>query len=372
MSAPAPDRVALLTAPGAAGVAVLEVRGSAALARLRALAGAALPGAGAARLARLVVDRGGGAEELLDEALLVARPDGAVEAHLHGSPAVVAAVRGALAAPETDGARGTRRTLEARMRAFAAAAPTVLGARLALAQIELGRGGDGSVGPLRARLLQVVRLSDGAAERAHALLSDAESHERLYRSSRVALTGPVNAGKSTLLNLLAGTELALVSDVPGTTRDTVVGRADVGGWPVVLVDTAGERSADTSGAVERAGQALAREVAGRADLELRIEPARVGEPAAAGPPVLRTRAAEALGGSPDAWPEDAIAAVEFPEHAARRVGEALRRGLGLVDLEPLARWLDGGPAPPPASGPGRSEPPPVLDPDTRAALVSIG
>ncbi|MEL6714981.1 MAG: tRNA uridine-5-carboxymethylaminomethyl(34) synthesis GTPase MnmE, partial [Planctomycetota bacterium] len=74
MSAPAPDRVALLTAPGAAGVAVLEVRGSAALARLRALAGAALPGAGAARLARLVVDRGGGAEELLDEALLVARP----------------------------------------------------------------------------------------------------------------------------------------------------------------------------------------------------------------------------------------------------------------------------------------------------------
>ncbi|MEL6716403.1 MAG: GTPase, partial [Planctomycetota bacterium] len=269
------------------------------------------------------------------------------------------------------------------MRAFAAAAPTVLGARLALAQIEPRSGTSTDAGPLRARLVEVVRAPAGAANRARALLADAEPHERLYRSARVALTGPVNAGKSTLLNLLAGTELALVSDVPGTTRDTVVGRADLGGWPVVLVDTAGERDADASGAVERAGQSLAREVAGRADLELRLFPAERGGRATLRGPALRTRAAEALGGRPDGWPADAIAAVEFPEHAVRRVGEVLRRALGLEDLSGLARWLDArpdgspGPGASPAGG-GRSEggfggaPPPVLDPDTRAALVSIG
>jgi tRNA modification GTPase len=82
----------------------------------------------------------------------------------------------------------------------------------------------------------------------------------------IVLLGPVNAGKSTLLNAIAGREVAIVSDEAGTTRDLIEVAIDVGGYRVTLVDSAGLREAE--GKVEREGIRRARDRAGRADLVL--------------------------------------------------------------------------------------------------------
>jgi tRNA modification GTPase len=94
--------------------------------------------------------------------------------------------------------------------------------------------------------------------------------ERLADGLRVAIAGRPNAGKSTLLNALVGRDVAIVSDEPGTTRDLLEVRLDLGGWPVTLVDTAGLREA--SGSIEREGVRRARATIAGADLVLWLTP----------------------------------------------------------------------------------------------------
>ncbi|MGV3614305.1 MAG: tRNA uridine-5-carboxymethylaminomethyl(34) synthesis GTPase MnmE [Fimbriimonas sp.] len=76
------------------------------------------------------------------------------------------------------------------------------------------------------------------------LLGTAHVGRILRQGLRIAIVGPPNAGKSSLLNALLGTERAIVTPVPGTTRDYVEEAADFGGLPVVLIDTAGLRETD--------------------------------------------------------------------------------------------------------------------------------
>ena len=90
--------------------------------------------------------------------------------------------------------------------------------------------------------------------------------------ARVALVGPVNAGKSSLFNALLGRERALVHESPGTTRDVVEASAVVHGVRVTLLDTAGERETDDP--VEAAGLALAAELVSEADLLVLVLRAR--------------------------------------------------------------------------------------------------
>lgn len=90
--------------------------------------------------------------------------------------------------------------------------------------------------------------------------------ERIRDGFEVAIVGPPNAGKSTLLNALAGREAAITSEVAGTTRDVIEVRMDLGGLPVTILDTAGLR--ETSDAVEGIGIKRAVERANAADLRV--------------------------------------------------------------------------------------------------------
>ena len=114
------------------------------------------------------------------------------------------------------------------------------------------------------------RLALSNAERLRAELL--QEHESGLRSSRlrngltVVLAGPVNAGKSTLFNLLVGSERAIVSSVPGTTRDLLHADLDIGGVPIHLIDSAGLR--ERVDEVEQIGIERARQSIVNADLVL--------------------------------------------------------------------------------------------------------
>ncbi len=108
-----------------------------------------------------------------------------------------------------------------------------------------------------------------------ASLADGGRGERLRDGLVVAIAGPPNAGKSTLLNRLARREAAIVSPYPGTTRDVIEVHFDLGGYPVTLLDTAGVRASDDPVEQEGIRRAMARATA--ADLVLWINDSQVGQ-----------------------------------------------------------------------------------------------
>jgi tRNA modification GTPase len=111
-------------------------------------------------------------------------------------------------------------------------------------------------------------LIRGVLDRIQALRQTYERGRLLRDGIEIAITGRPNAGKSSLLNALLGTERAIVTPVPGTTRDVIEEAADFDGVPVVLRDTAGLREARDE--VERIGIERAREVAQKADVVLHV------------------------------------------------------------------------------------------------------
>jgi len=126
------------------------------------------------------------------------------------------------------------------------------------------------------------------AREIRAVLDDQHRGERIREGAEIVVLGPPNSGKSSLINALARREVAIVTPEPGTTRDLVEVRLDLGGYPVTLVDTAGLR--ETGGLVEQEGIRRARARAAEADLVLWLTD--ISGPATAGPgpvdgPVLR-------------------------------------------------------------------------------------
>mmetsp|Transcript_19887 Transcript_19887/g.32613 ORF Transcript_19887/g.32613 Transcript_19887/m.32613 type:complete len:310 (+) Transcript_19887:728-1657(+) len=101
-------------------------------------------------------------------------------------------------------------------------------------------------------------------------LNDSRRGERLRDGLTVAIVGPPNAGKSSFLNLLAQRPAAIVSSIPGTTRDVIEIALNLGGYPVTLADTAGIRATDD--AVELEGVRRARERFSQSDIKLLILP----------------------------------------------------------------------------------------------------
>lgn len=303
MTAPA-TIYALASAHGRAGVAVVRVSGP--LAR-KALQGIAedLPQPRLAALRRLH-DPATGAH--LDDALVLRfdapasfTGEDVVELHLHGGRAVVDGVLAALAG--IDGLRMaepgefTRRAFEnGKLDLTAAEAVADLIAAETEAQRlqaldQLGGGLAKLYGGFSDRLAKIVAhveadiefpdedLPDGVAAQMRdavlqlrvelaAHLDDARRGERLRDGLLVAIVGAPNAGKSSLLNALAGRDAAIVSDEAGTTRDIIEVALDLGGYPVVLADTAGLRETDNRIEAEGIRRATAR--AGDADLKLAL------------------------------------------------------------------------------------------------------
>ena len=294
---------ALATAPGKAGVAVLRLSGPQAGAALQALTGKPMP---APRRASLRALRDPQTGETVDRALALWFPapasftgEDVVELHIHGGRAVATALADALSRlsgcrPAEPGefsrrafANGRLDLTEAEAIADLVAAETAGQRRQALRQL------DGALGALyedwRARLLRALAhleadidfaaedlpngttaaarpaLADLAREIA-AHLDDDRRGERLREGVQIAIVGPPNAGKSSLLNLLARRDVAIVSETAGTTRDVIEVHLDLGGWPVTLADTAGIREAGDE--IEREGVRRAEQRARTADLRL--------------------------------------------------------------------------------------------------------
>ncbi|MBF9198240.1 tRNA uridine-5-carboxymethylaminomethyl(34) synthesis GTPase MnmE [Microvirga terrestris] len=115
----------------------------------------------------------------------------------------------------------------------------------------------------------ILRMIDGVEGEIGRALAN-RSGERLREGLTVVLAGPPNAGKSTLLNALAQRDVAIVSPIAGTTRDVIEVHCDLGGLPVVIVDTAGLR--ESTDLIEQEGVSRARARAQDADLVLWLVP----------------------------------------------------------------------------------------------------
>ena len=316
----------LITPPGPGGVAVLRLNDSMRKETLVRLGLSEVPRG----TARLVRPQSG--EEVLDEGLLVGCPDGSLELHVHGSPVLVQRLLDGAAGPDPV---ETGNSLEALAQERVPGAPCSSGARLLLDQGE---------GCLHKALEEILAgTADGLAQE---LLDHWRVQRYWLQPMRLVLVGQVNAGKSTLFNLMIGEEHALTSSEAGTTRDAVLGRGHLGPWPVDWIDTAGER-ANAPLAVERAGQEQARQAIGGADLILRLvpegDPDSTGSPCSAGDvpelliPSRGDQSAASLGhrsGDPDFFtPIDVLADPMMARETIRA------RVLGALDL-PL-KWRRG-------------------------------
>lgn len=294
------------TPPGRGGVSVFRLSGPEARKALESLAGPI----GMPRQAKLRALRDG--DDLIDRALVIWFEEGhsftgeeVAELHLHGAPVIGTRLEAALldlGLRRAEAGEFTRRAFingqvdlaEAEGLADLLAAETEAQRRLAM------RATEGEIGrisqDLRSKLVragalievsidfadeevpeevptEVFDLLDEVRARISELLDSYPAAERLRQGYEVAIVGPPNAGKSTLINRIAQREIALVSDIAGTTRDVIELRVDLRGLPVTFLDTAGLREASDKVEAMGVDRAIARATAA----DLRIHLSETGE-----------------------------------------------------------------------------------------------
>jgi tRNA modification GTPase len=294
---------ALASGSARAAIAVMRLSGAVAGLAVAALCGGSLPAPRHASLRRLRDPSGA----MLDHALVLWLPgpgtytgEDCAELHLHGGRAVIDGVADALTGaglrPAEPGEFTRRAFLNGRMDLVEAeavhdlvAAETEAQRRQALRQLEGALGElyqdwadrlrrivayqealidfpDEDLPPeVEQQLLATLRAVRGEIQ-TH--LNDAGRGEKLREGLFFAITGAPNVGKSTLINALAERDVAIVSHIPGTTRDALETRVVLGGVPVTLVDTAGLRETTDSVEAEGVRRALAR--ARDADLAMTV------------------------------------------------------------------------------------------------------
>ena len=296
---------ALSTGPGASGLAVIRVSGKNTAEVVKKLTGSKLP---SPRVATLKKFNKNGGKELIDEGVIIWFPgpnsytgEDLAEFHVHGSRAVIKAMHLAiskirncrLAEPGEFTKRafqnGRINLLKAESIADLISSETEIQRKQAL-KIMSGKSSD-KFNLWREKLLKILshveakidfpeedlpqnimneiqKKSNDVLNEIKKTLNDQRVGERIREGFKIAILGPPNSGKSSLLNYLSKRDVAIVSEIAGTTRDVIETHLNLDGYPVVVSDTAGIRSSKNE--IEKKGIKIALKRAEDADLKLVI------------------------------------------------------------------------------------------------------
>jgi len=300
---------ALSTGPGISGIAVIRVSGKNTAEVIKKLTGSKLP---LPRVATLKKFNKNGKKELIDEGVIIWFPgpnsytgEDLAEFHVHGSRAVIKAMHSTiskinncrLAEPGEFTKRafqnGRINLLKAESIADLISAETEIQRKQAL-KIMSGKSSD-KFNLWRDKLLKILshieakidfpdedlpkniigeiqKISNNVLTEIKKTLNDQKVGERIREGFKIAIIGPPNSGKSSLLNYLSKRDVAIVSEIAGTTRDVIETHLNLDGYPVVVSDTAGIRNSKNE--IEKKGIKIALNRAEDADLKLVIVSAK--------------------------------------------------------------------------------------------------
>ena len=300
---------ALSSGPGVSGVAIIRISGPDTLLVVEKLTGKEIP---KPRMASLRKINNINTSELIDEGLILWFPgpdsytgEDMAEIHVHGGKAVVLAVQNEiskikncrLAEPgeftKLAFQNGKINLLKAESIADLISAETEI-QRLQAVKLMKGKSSD-KFNELREKLLKILSFveakidfpeedlpdenlkkikqdSSEVINEIDKILDDQKVGEIIREGFKIAIVGPTNAGKSSLLNNLSNREVAIVSEIAGTTRDVVETHLNIDGYPVIISDTAGIR--DSKDEIEKKGIRLSLKKAENADLKLVVVDAK--------------------------------------------------------------------------------------------------
>ena len=296
---------ALSTGPGISGIAIIRVSGEDTKKIIKLLTNENLP---KARVATLKKINKINTSELIDEGIILWFPgpesytgEDMAEFHVHGSKAVIDALHSSISQIENCRLaepgeftklafqNGKINLLKAESIADLISAETEIQRQQAI-KIMNGKSSE-IFNDLREKLLKILsnveakidfpdedlpvdvlknikKISNEVILSIKKILNDQKVGERIREGFKIAIIGPTNAGKSSLLNHLSNRDVAIVSEIAGTTRDVIETHLNIDGYPVVVSDTAGIR--DSKNEIEKKGIKLALDKAENADIKLII------------------------------------------------------------------------------------------------------
>ena len=300
---------ALSTGPGTSGVAIIRISGDDASLVIKSLTSREIP---PPRLATLRKINYINSFELIDEGLIIWFPgpnsytgEDMAEIHVHGGKAVVLAIQNEIAKVKNCRLaepgeftklafqNGKINLLKAESIADLISAETEV-QRLQAVKIMKGNSSE-KFNELREKLLKLLSFveakidfpeedlpdenmkkikkdSSDVLNEINKILNDQKIGEIIREGFKIAIVGPTNAGKSSLLNNLSKREVAIVSEIAGTTRDVIETHLNLDGYPVIISDTAGIR--DSKDDIEKKGIKLSLNKAENADLKLVVVDAK--------------------------------------------------------------------------------------------------
>ena len=300
---------ALSTGPGVAGIAIIRISGPDVLRVIKSLTGKEIPKPRMATLRKINYIN---TSELIDEGIIIWFPgpesytgEDMAEIHIHGGKAGVLAVQNEiskikncrLAEPgeftKLAFQNGKISLLKAESIGDLISAETEI-QRLQAVKIMSGKSSD-KFNEFREKLLKLLSFveakidfpeedlpienlkkikqdSSDVLKEINKILNDQKIGEIIREGFKIAIVGPTNAGKSSLLNNLSNREVAIVSEIAGTTRDVVETHLNIDGYPVIISDTAGIR--DSKDEIEKKGIKLSLKKAENADLKLVVVDAK--------------------------------------------------------------------------------------------------
>ena len=300
---------ALASGSGISGVAVIRVSGDNVKRVIKLLTGKELP---SPRVATLRKINNINTSELIDEGIIIWFPgpesytgEDMAEFHVHGGKAVILAIQNQISRIENCRLaepgeftklafqNGKINLLKAESIADLISAETEI-QRLQAVKIMQGKSSD-KFNELREKLIKILSYVEAKIDfpdedlpedkikqirnnsskvlyEIIKILNDQKVGEIVREGFKIAIVGPTNAGKSSLLNNLANREVAIVSEIAGTTRDVIETHLNIDGYPVVISDTAGIR--ESKDEIEKKGIKLSLKKAEKADLKLVVVDAR--------------------------------------------------------------------------------------------------